>query len=316
MTRAGTRSRSAASTATSRRSSEFLGSTEITYAGINEFIDNRPTQVAVALDSPLFTPVQFYAIGFAQDTWRVNQPPDAGARPPLRLLLGREGKGRQGEAVLHRGQRLRHGSERLLQPGQEQLRAAPVGGLPAHREDGAARRLWTFLRPGPVRRSHPADRELHRAPPRAVDRRSRRGLAYPVDPATYRNLLSVRGYTHERPDEYNVQYGVSVSQELPGAVNLTVGYTGSRGKDMFLRGVANTFDNATRVRQTPIRRPGRLQDLGLPRRPGDQRQSDQRLRQGQLRCAANQRDAAVPLRPERRPPVPVLAQRGHHAGIE
>jgi len=61
----------------------------------------------------------------------------------------------------------------------------------------------------------------------------------------------VRGYTRDRPDEYNVQYGASVSQELPGAVNLTVGYTGSRGKDMFLRGVANTFDNTTRQRQAP-----------------------------------------------------------------
>ena len=77
------------------------------------------------------------------------------------------------------------------------------------------------------------------------------GLAYPVDPATYRNLLSVRGYTHERPDEYNVQYGASISRELPGAMNLTVGYTGSQGRDMFLRGVANTFDNATRVRPVP-----------------------------------------------------------------
>ena len=76
-------------------------------------------------------------------------------------------------------------------------------------------------------------------------------LAYPVDPAIYRNLLSVRGYTHERPDEYNVQYGASISRELPGAMNLTVGYTGSRGRDMFLRGVANTFDNVTRVRPVP-----------------------------------------------------------------
>ena len=76
-------------------------------------------------------------------------------------------------------------------------------------------------------------------------------LAYPVDPALYRNLLSVRGYTHDRPDEYNVQYGVSIERELFSALNLTVGYTGSRGKDMFLRGVANTFDNTTRQRQAP-----------------------------------------------------------------
>ena len=77
------------------------------------------------------------------------------------------------------------------------------------------------------------------------------GLAYPFDPSIYRNLLSVRGYTHDRPDEYNVQYGVSVSRELPGAVNLTVGYTGSQGKDMFLRGVANTLDLNTRLREAP-----------------------------------------------------------------
>src|SRR4029434_1783433 len=51
-------------------------------------------------------------------------------------------------------------------------------------------------------------------------------LAYPVDPSTYRNLLSVRGYTHDRPDEYNVQYGVSIEQELFSALNLSVGYTG------------------------------------------------------------------------------------------
>ena len=51
---------------------QFLGSTEITFNSINAFIDNTPAQVAVALDSPFFTPQQFYAIGFAQDTWRVN----------------------------------------------------------------------------------------------------------------------------------------------------------------------------------------------------------------------------------------------------
>ena len=72
-----------------------------------------------------------------------------------------------------------------------------------------------------------------------------------MPPSAYLNALSIRGYTHERPDEYNMQYGASVSRELPGAVNLTIGYTGSRGKDMFLRGVANTLDFNTRTRQQP-----------------------------------------------------------------
>ena len=45
------------------------------------------------------------------------------------------------------------------------------------------------------------------------------GLAYPVSSSQLRP-------PHDRPDEYNVQYGASLSRELPGAVNLTVGYTG------------------------------------------------------------------------------------------
>ncbi len=77
------------------------------------------------------------------------------------------------------------------------------------------------------------------------------GLAYPVPPAVLRNLLSIRGYTHDYPAEYNIQYGASVSRELPGAINLTVGYTGSQGRDMFLRGVGNVLDPVTRVRPVP-----------------------------------------------------------------
>jgi len=77
------------------------------------------------------------------------------------------------------------------------------------------------------------------------------GLQYPVPPSQLANLLSIRGYTHDRPDEYNMQYGASVSRELPGDINLTVGYTGSQGKNMFLRGVGNTLDFATRTRQVP-----------------------------------------------------------------
>jgi hypothetical protein len=71
----------------------------------------------------------------------------------------------------------------------------------------------------------------------------------PVPASVPASALSVRGYTHQRPDEYNVQYGASMSRELPGEINLSVGYTGSRGKDMFLRGVANTLDFQTRTRQ-------------------------------------------------------------------
>ena len=116
------------------------------------------------------------------------------------------------------------------------------------------------------------------------------GLAYPVDPAVYRNLLSVRGYTHERPDEYNMQYGASVSQELPGAINLTVGYTGSKGRDMFLRGVANTLDPvdprcgpSPAFGQIDYKTSGCVDGLVI------NGNADQRLRRGQLRRAADRR---------------------------
>ncbi len=33
------------------------------------------------------------------------------------------------------------------------------------------------------------------------------GLAYPVPPSQLRDLLSIRGYTHNYPNEYNIQYG-------------------------------------------------------------------------------------------------------------
>jgi Carboxypeptidase regulatory-like domain/TonB dependent receptor-like, beta-barrel len=230
---------------------QFLGSTEITYGGINEFIDNRPTQVAVALDSPFFVPQQFYGIGFVQDTWRINnrltlelglrydyyspvKEKDARARP---FFIEENDFGADADefydadknnfaprvsAVFQLNEKtvLRGGYGHFYGPGQFEDRIQPIENFIERR------RVQSTDVPGGA-------------------------LAYPVDPAIYRNLLSIRGYTHERPDEYNIQYGVSVSRELPGAVNLTVGYTGSKGRDMFLRGVANTFNDTTRVRPFP-----------------------------------------------------------------
>src|SRR6185503_16765937 len=51
---------------------QFLGSTEITFNSVNDFIDNRPAAVQVAVDSPMFTPQQYYLIGYLQDSWRAT----------------------------------------------------------------------------------------------------------------------------------------------------------------------------------------------------------------------------------------------------
>ena len=230
---------------------EFLGSTEITYAGINEFIDNRPTQVALALDSPTFHPQQFYAIGFAQDTWRATDrlTLELGLRYDFySVVKERDDKshpffieennfGADGDDFYDAD--TNNFAPRLSAVYQLTPRTAIRGGY-GH-----------FYGPGQFEdRIQPIENFIERRRIQSTDLAAN-ALAYPVDPSVYRNLLSIRGYTHARPDEYNIQYGVSVSQELPGAFNLTVGYTGSRGRDMFLRGVANVFDDATRIRPFP-----------------------------------------------------------------
>ena len=230
---------------------QFLGSNEITYAGINEFIDNRPTQVAVSLDSPIFTPEQYYLIGFAQDTWRV------GSRLTLELGLRYDFysvvKEQDGQAKPFFIEENEFGTDPNNFYNADKNNISPRLSAVYQLTDKTVLRAGYghFYGPGQFEdRIQPIENFIERRRVQSTDLPNN-GLAYPVDPAVYRNLLSVRGYTHDRPDEYNIQYGASISQELPGALNLTVGYTGSKGRDMFLRGVANTFDNVTRVRPVP-----------------------------------------------------------------
>ncbi len=228
----------------------FLGSTEITYGSINDFIDNRPQQVAVSLDSPFFTPQQSYAVGFAQDTWRV------GGRLTLELGVRYD----YYSVVKEKDNRARPffiedndfgPADTFYNPDRNNFAPRLSAVFQLDPKTAIRAGYGHFYGPGQFEdRIQPIENFIERRRVQSADVPSN-GLAYPVDPAVYRNLLSIRGYTHERPDEYNIQYGVSVSRELPGAMNLTVGYTGSQGRDMFLRGVANTFDNTTRVRLVP-----------------------------------------------------------------
>ena len=230
---------------------KFLGSTEITYAGINEFIDNRPTAVAESLDSPEFTPQQYYLIGFAQDSWRATSrlTLELGVRYEFYSVV----KEKNGLAKPFFVEENAFSDDPNNFYDSDKNNFAPRLSAAYQLNDKTVVRAgygW-FYGPGQFEdRIQPIENYIQRQRVQSTDIPGG-ALAYPVDPATYKNLLSVRGYTHSRPDEYNVQYGASLSRELPGAVNLTVGYTGSRGKDMFLRGVANTFDDATRQRPVP-----------------------------------------------------------------
>jgi len=230
---------------------QFLGSTEITYNSVNDLIDNRSNAVAVALDSPVFRPQQYYLIGYLQDSWRASE------RLTLELGLRYD---------FYSVVREKNGNAKPFFIEENAFSADPDNFYDADTDNFAPRLsavyridqktvvrsgFGLFYGPGQFEdRIQPIENAIERRRVGASDVPGN-GLAYPVPPSVYLNALSIRGYTHSRPDEYNMQYGTSLSRELPGEINLTVGYTGSRGKDMFLRGVANTLDFITRARQQP-----------------------------------------------------------------
>lgn len=230
---------------------QFLGSTEISYNGINEFIDNRPNSYGVTEDSPMFHPQQYYLLGYAQDTWRLSErlTLDLGLRYDYYSVV-REAQGRAKPFFVEENgfgadpnnfydRDTNNFAPRLSASYMLTSRTVLRGGF------------GYYYGPGQFEdRIQPIENYITRNRVQASDVPNN-GLAYPVDPAQLKNLLSIRGYTHHYPAEYNIQYGVSVQQELPGAINLSVGYTGSQGKDMFLRGVGNVLDPVTRVRPAP-----------------------------------------------------------------
>lgn len=230
---------------------QFLGSTEITYNSINDFIDNRPAQVAVSADSPLFTPQQWYAIGFVQDSWRatdrltlelglrydyysVVREKDNRARP---FFIEENAFGNVEDGFYNAD--TNNFSPRLSAAYQLNDKTALRAGF------------GVFYGPGQFEdRIQPIENYIQRARVQTADV-ANNGLQYPVPASQLRDLLSLRGYTHDYPNEYNLQYGASLSRELPGDINFTLGYTGSQGRDMFLRGVGNILDPTTRTRLVP-----------------------------------------------------------------
>jgi hypothetical protein len=230
---------------------QFLGSTEITYNSITEFIDNRPAAVQVAVDSPVFTPQQFYAIGFMQDSWRASDKLtlELGLRYDYYSVV--KEKNGLAKPFFIEDNNFSSDPDNFYNPDKNNFSPRLSAAYQINDKTVLRGGFGIFYGPGQFEdRIQPIENYIERRRAQTADVPNN-GLAYPFTNTNLGNLLSIRGYTHERPDEYNMQYGVSMSRELPGEVNLTVGYTGSQGKDMFLRGVSNTLDPVTRVRQQP-----------------------------------------------------------------
>ena len=230
---------------------QFLGSTEITYNSVNDFIDNRPAAVQVALDSPAFSPQQYYLIGFAQDSWRTTDKLtlELGLRYDFYSVV----KERNGLAkpFFVEDNAFATDVDNFYNPDKNNFSPRLSAAYQIDGKTVVRAGFGLFYGPGQFEdRIQPIENYIERRRAQTADVPNN-GLQYPFTGIGLGNLLSIRGYTHERPDEYNMQYGVSVSRELPGEVNMTVGYTGSKGKDMFLRGVGNTLDFNTRTRLAP-----------------------------------------------------------------
>ena len=229
----------------------FLGSTEITYNSVNDFIDNRPNAVAVALDSPVFKPQQYYLIGYAQDSWRATNrlTLELGLRYDFYSVV-REANG-LAKPFFVEDNAFATDPNNFYNPDKNNFSPRLSAAYELSPKTVVRGGFGLFYGPGQFEdRIQPIENYIERRRVTAADVAGN-ALAYPFNEATLQSILQIRGYTHERPDEYNMQYGASLSRELPGAVNLTVGYTGSRGYDMFLRGVSNTFSTTTRVRPVP-----------------------------------------------------------------
>jgi hypothetical protein len=230
---------------------QFLGSTEITYNSINDFIDNRPAAVAVALDSPVFHPEQFYAVGFAQDTWQATDrlTLDLGLRYDYYSVV-KEAQGRARPFFVEDNAFAPEGSA-FYDADKNNVSPRVSAAFELNDKTAVRAGFGLFYGPGQFEdRIQPIENYIERRRVQQADIPNN-GLAYPVASSQLANLLSIRGYTHHYPNEYNMQYGVSLSRELPGEVNFTIGYTGSEGKDMFLRGVGNILDVDTRLRPVP-----------------------------------------------------------------
>ena len=230
---------------------QFLGSTEITFNSITEFIDNRPAAVQVAVDSPVFTPQQFYAIGFMQDSWRVNDQLtlELGLRYDYYSVV--KEKDGLAKPFFVEDNAFSTDVDNFYNPDKNNFSPRLSAAYQIDGKTVIRGGFGLFYGPGQFEdRIQPIENYIERRRAQTADVPNN-GLQYPFTGIGLSNLLSIRGYTHERPDEYNMQYGVSLSRELPGDINMTVGYTGSQGKDMFLRGVGNTLDPVTRVRPVP-----------------------------------------------------------------
>ena len=123
--------------------------------------------MAVALESPVFTPQQYYLIGYAQDSWRAVVAADARTRPAVRLLLSREGEANGlAKPFFVEDNAFSTDPDNFYNPDKNNISPRLSAAYELDEKTVLRGGIRAVLRAGTVRGPHSADRELHRAPAR------------------------------------------------------------------------------------------------------------------------------------------------------
>ena len=266
---------------------QFLGSTEITYNSVNDFIDNRPNAVAVALDSPVFTPQQYYLIGFVQDSWR--------AMDRLTLELGLrydfysvvKEKNQLARPFFVEDNAFSSDPDDFYDADKNNFAPRVSAAYEINDKTAVRAGFGFFYGPGQFEdRIQPIENYIERRRVGLADVPNN-GLSYPV--SDVRPRVHALGPRLHAPSPGRVQRSVRRQRvaRAPGRDQPVGRLHGKPGQGHVpaRRGEhARLPDPGSAGLES---RPGGLQDIGLRRRPGDQRQPDQRMRPRQLRRAAD-----------------------------
>ena len=230
---------------------QFLGGDTYEYNSVADFIDNRPNRVQRAITSPEFTAQQHYLIGFAQDSWRATDKLtiDLGLRYEFYSVVSE--KNQLALPFFIEENAFASDPDDFYNPDYNNIGPRVAATYMLNDKTVLRSGFGIYYGPGQFEdRIQPIENYITRYSVSAADVAGN-GLQYPVSDDVFSTSLNVRGYTHDRPDEYNVQYGASVQRELPWSTNLSIGYTGSQGYQLFQRGVSNLIDPVTLRRARP-----------------------------------------------------------------
>ena len=157
--------------------------------------------MAANLDSPFFKPQQFYFLGFVQDSWRVNNK--------LSLELGmrydyysvvKEADGRARPFFVE-DNAFGTDPDNFYNADKNNISPRLSAAWTLNEQTVIRTGFGLFYGPGQFEdRIQPIENYIERRRVGAADIPNN-GLAYPVPPTQIGQTLSIRGYTHHRPDD-------------------------------------------------------------------------------------------------------------------